>query len=251
MLAASALLAIEGVLAAAGTDKAIEVVSSVSSLVSSVVPVLIGAAAGCGFILGSKQWLERHESLRFAGFSELSSSDYRKALLIIAVMTLHSAAEGIGLGVAFSHSTTGAVAVADGSSGAVTGAGTGAGAGPASAQVGELGVFLSAALALHNVPEGLAICLVLVPRGVSVLESALWAVFASITQPLLAVPAFLSVHAFASLLPFGLGFACGAMSWLALYELLVEAHEAIGRRQSYIVCVLAALLMLLLQEAVR
>ena len=70
----------------------------------------------------------------------LSGEDARRALLIVGVMTVHSAAEGIGVGAAF----------ADGST---------------------LGLLITIAIAVHNIPEGLAISLVLVPRGTSVKRS--------------------------------------------------------------------------------
>ena len=67
------------------------------------------------------------------------------------------------------------------------------------------------AIAVHNIPEGLAISLVLVPRGVGVARAAWWSVFSSLPQPLMAVPAFLFVDASTPILPAGLGFAAGAM----------------------------------------
>ena len=124
----------------------------------------------------------------------LRGEDARRALLIVGVMTVHSAAEGIGVGAAF----------ADGST---------------------LGLLIAIAIAVHNIPEGLAISLVLVPRGTSVTAAAGWSVFSSLPQLLLAVPAFLFVDTFESILPVGLGFAAGAMVWMVLGELLPEAVE--------------------------
>jgi ZIP family zinc transporter len=67
-------------------------------------------------------------------------------------------------------------------------------------------------------PGGLAISLVLVPQGVTVRRAALWSIFSSAPQPVLAVPAFLFVEGFGAALPVGLGFAGGAMVWMVLTE---------------------------------
>ena len=162
----------------------------------SLLRLAVGAALG-GLFVG---WASR----RLAGgrdvhFDELAGSDARKALLLVGVMTVHSSAEGVGVGVAFGGG-------------------------------GELGLVTAIAIAIHNIPEGLAISLLLVPRGVRVWRAAGWSVFSSLPQPLLAVPAYLFVALFDGLVPFGLGFAGGAMLWMVAAQLVPEALALSSRR---------------------
>ena len=175
------------------------------------VRAVVGAVAGVGFILGTKAVLDQYEDLKFSGFSGASAN---KMLLIMAVMTLHSLAEGVGIGVSFAGATG-----------------------------SQFGMVISSTLAIHNVPEGLAICLVLIPRGVGPLEASMWAIFSSLPQPLMAVPAYASVQAFLPFLPVGLGFAAGAMLYVAVFELLPEALEDVPKATALPVAAVAATVM--------
>ncbi len=149
----------------------------------------------------------------------LSGVDARKAFLIIAVMTAHSFAEGIGVGVSFGGS-------------------------------GELATFITAAIAAHNIPEGLAISLILVPRGFSVLQAAAWSVFSSLPQPLMAAPAYLFVRWFEPLLPVGLGLAAGAMIWMVFAEIIPDANKEVSPQTTAVAVVLAMATMLAFQYLV-
>jgi zinc transporter, ZIP family len=183
-----------------------------------LVRTLAGALLGLGFIVLARRLLRQDEHP--AVFASMSGLDARKALLIVGVMTVHSFTEGVGIGVSF-------------------------GGGQA------LGLFISLALAVHNIPEGLAISLVLVPRGVGWIRAALWSIFSSLPQPLMAVPAFLFVEVFRELLPYGLGFAAGAMIWMVFSELVPDALEESSSNLVAVVVTLSVVAMVAFQILIR
>lgn len=268
MLAAAALLVMEGALpesaapssfaaapsplrAELNTDRSDAWATLCMVAASPALRTIVGVLLGCAFVWWSQALLHTHEHLRFSGFE---GTDARRVLLILGVMTVHSLAEGVGLGVAFSASaTTAAPLPASASDGCGTGSLDPCPSSPDQQLPAQrqFGVFISAALAMHNIPEGLAIALVLVPRGVPLLDTALWCIFTSLPQPLMALPAFLSVQTFASILPWGMGWAAGAMLWVAVAELLAEAATELGQIQAGIITAAAAAAMFVLQELVR
>lgn len=173
----------------------------------------IGVLIGLVFIFLSQKWLSKHKDLHVG---KLKGANAKKALMIIGVMTIHSFAEGVGVGVSFG---------------------------------GEegFGVFMSAAIAIHNIPEGLAISLVLIPKGMSTWKAAGWSVVSSLPQPLLAIPAFLFVSAFKPFLPVGLGLAAGAMIWMVFSDLVPDALENAKKQHVATIATVSVALMMLFQ----
>ena len=182
-----------------------------------VIRLVIGMILGVGLVLLAHRLLSSREEEFSIG--QAQGANALQMLMIVGVMTAHSFAEGIGVGVSYG----------DGSA---------------------FGVFISAAIAVHNIPEGLAISLILIPRGTTVMKSALWSMFSSLPQPLMAVPAFLFVLAFRPFLPVGLGLAAGAMLWMVYSELLPEALEDLPARVAYPTMIVAVLGMLAFQYVI-
>ncbi|MFW6322786.1 MAG: ZIP family metal transporter [Guyparkeria sp.] len=179
--------------------------------------VLLGMASGLLLVVLADRWLDRHDT---PNVGDLQGADARKALMIVGVMTAHSFAEGVGVGVSYGGGQ-------------------------------ELGVFITVAIAVHNVPEGLAIALVLVPRGVPVWKASLWAIFSSLPQPLMAIPAYLFVTTFEAFLPVGLGLAAGAMIWMVFAELLPDASRRLSAASVGTLVVLSFMSMFAFQLAIH
>ena len=70
-------------------------------------------------------------------------------------------------------------------------------------------------------------------------------------QPIMAIPAFIFVDHFQSILPCGLGFAAGAMTYVAFFELLAEAVEDCSLPTTIVAGVVAFSVMLVLQDMVK
>lgn len=108
--------------------------------------------------------------------------------------TLHSASEGLAIGVAMVLDL-------------------------------RLGVLVAGALALHNIAEGVALSEVLRRQGMSMGEAAGLAIVTKTTQPLLALATFALAPVLYHLLAGALGFAAGCLLFLVLTELLPSSYR--------------------------
>lgn len=175
--------------------------------------LLLGIVLGMILIATIENRLGQHEEFQLG---DIRGADTLKMLLIIGIMTVHSFAEGAGVGVSFGNNM-------------------------------NFGFLIAAAIAVHKIPEGIAISLVMIPRGATVWQAAKWSMFTSLPLPLMAILAYLTVTFFSPLLPVGLGIAAGGMMWMVFRELLPEAFTFIPRRMAYVAMMMAFVVMVSFQ----
>jgi len=163
--------------------------------------VAAGVVAGAVFIRAIQGWLEGREDVRLGlgGGTRAGARPASSPLVVLTVMAAHALGEGAGVGVSF-----------------------------CGARGASQGALVALAIAVHNVPEGLATAAALAARGVRPRAALAWTLATAAPQPLLAVPAFMFVDAFRALLPGALGFAAGCMLWLVGAELIPAALAAPG-----------------------
>lgn len=174
---------------------------------------MAGVVVGVVFILLTEMVL-RHRDVEFV---RARGAGARRMLLVMIVMTVHSFAEGIAVGVSFGGGMT-------------------------------LALVIVLAIAVHNVPEGVAISAVLRPEGVGVWACAGWSILSSLPQPLMAVPAFLLVETFSHVLPYGIGFAAGAMIFMVFEEILPQAYDHERRHAVAVTVTITLIAMLIFQQ---
>ncbi|QLD90144.1 ZIP family metal transporter [Natronomonas salina] len=165
--------------------------------------ILAGMAVGVALVVVAHRVISNAE----VDPREYEEADFRKLLLVLGVLTVHSFPEGVAVGVSFADLNLGTGATVLGFT------------------VPALAVFMTVAISIHNVPEGTAIAIPLRAMDVSEWKMVWWAVFSSLPQPVGAVVAFAFVRLAREFLPFGFGFAAGAMIYLVLTEFVPEALE--------------------------
>jgi ZIP family zinc transporter len=142
--------------------------------------------------------------LEAAAFAE---ADLKKLVLILGILTVHSFPEGVAVGVSFAE------------------LGLDGGVPILGLSVPLLAVFMTVAISIHNIPEGTAIAIPMRAMGLSKWRMVGAAVFSSLPQPIGAVISFVFVTWAREFLPFGFGFAAGAMVYLVATEFIPEALE--------------------------
>ncbi|TMT85277.1 ZIP family metal transporter [Haloterrigena sp. H1] len=128
-------------------------------------------------------------------------------LLILGILTIHSFPEGVAVGVSFAE------------------LGMDGGLPILGFSIPILAVFMTIAISIHNIPEGTAIAIPMRAMGLSNWRMVGAAIFSSLPQPIGAVIAYAFVSWAQSFLPFGFGFAAGAMVYLVATEFIPEAVE--------------------------
>jgi len=136
-----------------------------------------------------------------------ADGDVRTLVLILGILTVHSFPEGVAVGVSFAE------------------LGFEGGMNVFGVAIPILAVFMTVAISIHNIPEGTAIAIPMRAMGLSKWRMVGAAVFSSLPQPVGAVIAFAFVTWAESFLPFGFGFAAGAMIYLVVTEFIPEALE--------------------------
>lgn len=176
-------------------------VMGVASVVGLLAPALdegsnltvaAGLLAGVLFLVGSRRALVSRD----VHVGRLRGAGVRRSVLVFGVLFVHSLPEGFAIGTAF-----------------------------ASEQAG-LGLFVLAAIALQNIPEGTASAIPMQEAGFTPAQQFWAAVATSAPQPVGAVAAYVLVEQVRSLLPLSFAFAAGAMLALIAFELVPQAFTA-------------------------
>jgi zinc transporter ZupT len=135
---------------------------------------------------------------------------------VVLLNTLHAAHEGVALGAAMAVSL-------------------------------PFGIPMALALAVHNVPEATILGAIVSGRGVRLPTAALLAIATNSQQVLLALVTFTVTMAAPVVLPWALGFAVGALTYLVLVELLPESYRQAGHTSIALVALVAMGIVVLLR----
>jgi ZIP family zinc transporter len=182
-----------------------------------------GAVVSCGIVLGAlallalDRWLPHEHFIK--GLEGPEGRAIRRAWLFVFAISLHNLPEGLAIGVAF------------------------AGTDPVSAGALTMGI------AIQDVPEGLVVALALLGVGYRRATSVALGIASGLVEPLGAAFGAGVVTLSASLLPWGLAAAAGAMLFVISHEVIPESHRKGHEAWATSGLVLGFVLMMLLDTA--
>lgn len=192
-------------------------------------PLAASLIAGCGIALGTAVvllldrlvrpavWLAGAEAGTELG--QARADTLRRAWLFVAAVTIHNMPEGLAIGVAY------------------------AGVPPAKA------FSLATGIAIQDIPEGLVVAMALRTAGYGRGFAVLAGVASGLIEPVAAVAGALLIDLAASLLPWGLALAAGAMLFVICHEVVPESQRNGHRTSASCALVLGFILMMVLDTS--
>ncbi len=155
--------------------------------------VVIGLGLGAMLMLGLDRFTPHlHESTGPCG---PHSERIGRVWLFVLAITLHNLPEGMAIGVGFAGGDL------------------------------SVGVPLATAIAIQDIPEGLAVAMTLRAIGTSAAMSALIALASGLMEPLGALVGLGISSGFELAYPVGMGLAAGAMIFVVSHEIIPETHR--------------------------
>ena len=139
-----------------------------------------------------------------------------KAKLVIMAIMLHNIPEGLSVGVSYASSQA------------------------------ETGNLIALAIGLQNAPEGFLVALFLYNQNITKIKAFFIASLTGTIEIATALIGYFSATYIVNLLPFGLGFAAGAMLFIIYKELIPESHGDGNERVATYSFIVGLLVMVLL-----
>lgn len=153
--------------------------------------ILLGAAAMMGIdrMLPHEHFIKGREGMDLDTARKL-----QRTWLFVFAIALHNFPEGLAIGVGYASNGVGGNALATG-------------------------------IAIQDIPEGLVVAVALLAAGYRRSTAVLLAILTGLVEPVGAVMGAAVVSTSAGVLPWGLGFAAGAMLFVISHEIIPESHR--------------------------
>jgi ZIP family zinc transporter len=189
----------------------------------SFIPAAVGFLVGMGFLLLLD---EVTPHMHMDNGEEGPKTNLKRTTKLILAVTLHNIPEGMAVGVVYANLLAG--------DGLVSSAGA---------------LALALGIAIQNFPEGAIVSMPLRAEGLPKSKTFLFGVLSGVVEPLAAFVTILASSLVASLLPYLLAFAAGAMFYVVVEELIPEMSEGEHSNSGTIAFSLGFVLMMILDVA--